>query len=132
MRRVADFAEQFTCQLPVPPSLNNIYRNAGKRRIKTKEYEAWCLECDWELARLKPPAFSLGRVDVSIYLAMPRRPSDIDNRIKPLMDSLQRCEVIRGDDNRFVRSVRAAWSEEESKCRLHIYYAPALEKREAA
>ena len=123
LRPLAQYGASYSYVMPVPPSLNNIYENnRGGGRRKSKAYGAWCLEADWELARQKPVRFDK-RVDVSIYIAEPSRASDIDNRLKPILDSLQRCGVIERDDNRFVRSVRGAWSAEEKSCRVILYYA---------
>jgi Holliday junction resolvase RusA-like endonuclease len=125
LRPLAQFGAAYTFKIPAPPSLNASYKNIGRGRAKTGKYKAWCDMADLELACQKPPRFNQ-RVDVSIYLPEPSRNSDIDNRIKPVMDSLVRVGVIENDDNRFVRSVRAAWSEDESEARVIIYYAPSV------
>lgn len=123
-RPLAQIGAGYSYLMPVPPSLNNIYENSrGGGRRKSDAYKGWCLEADWELARQRPVRFE-GRVDVSIVITEPKNPSDIDNRLKPILDSLQRCGVIRKDDNRFVRSVRGAWSAEEKTCRVNIWHAP--------
>jgi Holliday junction resolvase RusA-like endonuclease len=125
LRPIAQHGASYSYAMPVPPSLNNIYENKrGGGRRKSDDYKDWCERCDLELACQKPVYFN-DRVDVSIYLPEPRRASDIDNRIKPLLDSLQRVGVIKNDNNKYVRSVRAAWSREVREARVNIYYAPA-------
>jgi len=123
LRPVAQIGASYSYVMPVPPSLNASYKNIGRGRAKTDKYKKWCRDADLELACQKPVRFD-GRVDISIYLPEPTRRSDIDNRIKPLCDSLVRVGVIDNDDNKYVRSVRAAWSTEVREARVNIYYAP--------
>lgn len=131
LRPLAQFGASYSYVMPVPPSLNSIYKNVPfttkkgrktSRRSKTDAYEDWCLEADWELARQKPVRFDR-RVDVSIVIAeIPN--ADIDNRAKPILDSLKRCGVIKNDNSKYVRQVCARWSQEETACRVNVYHAP--------
>jgi crossover junction endodeoxyribonuclease RusA len=124
LRPVAQYGASYSYVMPIPPSLNASYKNIGRGRAKTDKYKKWCRDADIELACQKPVRFD-SRVDISIYLPTPKRCSDIDNRIKPICDSLVRVGVLANDDNRYVRSVRAAWSYDETECRVILYHAPA-------
>ena len=82
--------------LPLPPSVNAMYRNVpGVGRVKTSDYKAW--------ERKACAALTFASWD------MPGRPynvtlrfnvnhqSDIDNRVKPVLDLLVKHKVIDGD-----------------------------------
>lgn len=84
-------------RLPVPPSTNNLFINArnGRGRILSPDYKAW--------RKVAAKALTMSAWD------MPSRPydvtirvnvnhqSDIDNRIKAVLDFLVEHKVIDGD-----------------------------------
>ena len=78
-----------TINLPWPPSANTYYRRAGHvmhLSPKGRKYRDDVLACIWADGIL--PKIS-GRIRVSIIANPPdRRKRDIDNIIKPLLDSL--------------------------------------------
>jgi crossover junction endodeoxyribonuclease RusA len=99
----------FRVPLNWPPSVNNLYFNAGRRRVRTKHYRAWQEEAGWRLEMAKAPKFK-GPVNVTLELCAPdNRRADADNRNKPVLDLLVAHGVIEGDDRRFVKSVTARW-----------------------
>lgn len=81
--------------LPMPPSVNAMYRRnpRGFGMYKTPEAKAWITECLSHIRRKNPLK---GKIDVSaeFYFA---RESDIDNRLKPLLDLLQEANVVEND-----------------------------------
>ena len=95
--------------IPVPPSVNSMYRNLyGKGRVKTGVYAAWITEAGYRVRAQKPIAIP-GKVRVD--LTVKRIPnSDIDNRIKAVHDLLQGLSIIEND--KFVEEVTARWSDE--------------------
>jgi crossover junction endodeoxyribonuclease RusA len=97
--------------LPWPPSVNNLYKNVGRRRVRTPAYRKWQEEAGWHLQAARPPKLS-GPVEVTLELCPPdNRRADADNRNKAVLDLLVTHGVIAGDDRRFVKSVTARWVE---------------------
>lgn len=126
LRPVAGFGEVVSLKIPMPISVNSMYRNVpGVGRVKAKELKAWKLEAEWEVARQKPSRF-VGQVDISIVLRYPPKGrADCSNYIKAVEDVLVTCGVIEDDSCKYVRSVSARWSHEETACRVNVYHAPA-------
>lgn len=107
--------------LPTPPSVNAMFGNnagPGRGRFATKQYKAWkdeALACVLEQGR---KAFSKP-VTIAIQLCDPRRRSDVDNRIKPVLDLLVSTGIIPDDSNKFVRGVSACWGGDDP-CKVII------------
>lgn len=91
----------FVVELPMPPSLNNAFRNVpGKGRVKTDRYAAWHRDAVIAIfAQVRADRRVPGRVCVRIDLPEACR-MDIDNAIKPLLDALVASRRI--DDDRHV------------------------------
>jgi Holliday junction resolvase RusA-like endonuclease len=125
LRPVAQYGASYSYVIPMPISVNAMYRNVPKvGRVKTTKYKNWCLEAEWELARQKPVRFD-ARVDISIYLRTPPRgTADCSNHAKAVEDLLVRCGVIKDDRHNYVRSTRTSWSDEETEARVILYHAP--------
>ncbi len=97
--------------LPWPPSVNNLYVNVGRKRVRSPGYRKWQDEAGWHLKAARPHKF-IGAVDVVLELCPPdNRRADADNRNKAVLDLLVTHGVIEGDDRRFVKSVTARWVE---------------------
>lgn len=98
--------------LPLPPSVNNLFVNAGKRgRVISKPYKAWRDVAGWQLARQRPGAIK-GRYALEIYIQSDAR-ADIGNLEKACSDLLVAHRVIEDD--------ALAWA-------LHIYRDPRITK----
>lgn len=97
--------------LPYPPTLNNLFRNAAKGRVKTDAYNGWLAEA---LVALRGQRASKhpGSFRATIILTRPdRRRRDIDNTVKALMDALKKGGVI--EDDHLAQSLTVAWAWEE-------------------
>lgn len=125
LRRLAKYGECASIKIPVPISVNAMYRNVnGVGRVKTKELKNWKLEASWELGRQNPPRFE-GQVDISISLRYPPKGrADCSNYIKGVEDLLVECGVIEDDSHKYVRSVSSRWSHEETACRVNVWHSP--------
>ena len=72
--------------LPIGPSLNNMFPTYGGVRRKSRKYRAWLKEAGWELKAGKP-----GRVEgpYRLLLKLPAKmPGDVSNRLKAVEDLL--------------------------------------------
>lgn len=83
-----------------PISLNNVFKNAGKKRIKTPEYKSWCTAVDLELMSQKQPKI---QSEYALEIRIPEGSSraDIDNLIKPISDALVRVGATPDDRKMF-------------------------------
>jgi Holliday junction resolvase RusA-like endonuclease len=96
--------------LPTPPPLNNAYVNNPQTggRFVSKQYGAWRKQAGWALVEQRVQRVE-GPVSVDIVLKDPTRRSDVDNRIKAVLDLLVNYHIIETDDDKTVRKVSAAW-----------------------
>jgi len=95
----------FTVTLPIPPSVNALYRNVPRRgRVKTGVYKAWIVRAKTALEDQKPPKLQ-PPYSVSILCDIDHR-SDISNRIKAVEDLLVDFGVIT--DDRWIENVKAS------------------------
>jgi Holliday junction resolvase RusA-like endonuclease len=87
-------------ELPTPPSVNNLFLTAGRRRVKAPAYRAWLAVAVPAAAGLARPAGPC-RVVVTVVARL-RANRDLDNLLKPVGDCLVAAGVLAADD---VRSV---------------------------
>lgn len=105
-RDVAAFA------LPVPPSLNNAFATYRGRRIPSREYKAWrqlaAIQIGKVTSRVQSPVvvFIIIRGGKGFPIT-----SDLDNRIKPVLDLLVSLGVLEGDSIQHVRHVGIEYRE---------------------
>lgn len=103
--------------IPIPPSTNNLFRGAGKLRVKTGDYKAWLTAAGWEIKRQRVQPVA-GPVSVTLTVCRPPRGrSDIDNRIKAGLDLLVQQRVLADDSQ--VQEITARWGMVEG-CRVEI------------
>lgn len=86
-----------TIDLPWPPSQNAIWRGNGKHVYRNPKYVAWLEEVGWLIKASKP--FNIkGYFSAYIVLCPPdKRLSDIDNRVKVLLDAAQKYGIVEND-----------------------------------
>ncbi len=112
--------ESATYKLPMPISVNAIYRNtsakeremyrrSGKKakfRVKSKAYEMWQYKANQMLHGQSLKKVS-GPVHVEIRLPSNKRRGDCDNRAKSVLDYLVSRKLM--DDDRHVQSMWIGW-----------------------
>lgn len=106
--------------LPIPPSVNAAHGNnktgVGRGRYNTKIYKAWIKEAGLELLIQKPKKLK-GHFTASIIVDESQRgQSDIDNRIKPIFDLLQKHGTIYND--RLCDGYSAYWGVASKGCKI--------------
>jgi crossover junction endodeoxyribonuclease RusA len=89
-----------TLALPYPPSINHYWVQVGPRRVVSatgRAYRQWVVK---HVARDMPTGRPLvGRLAVIVRLyPASQRAEDIDNRVKALLDALERAHVYRNDN----------------------------------
>jgi len=102
----------------IPPSTNACYRNVvGKGRARTKRYKDWAAAAGWDMnghGQVDGPFTAIIVIDRKARHGL----SDIDNRIKPVLDLLQTHGVIVND--RACESVTAQWGEADGGMSIRI------------
>jgi Holliday junction resolvase RusA-like endonuclease len=97
--------------LPFPPSVNGLFRRHNGAHLSAA-YKAWRDEAGMKLNRQQVRHHD-GAVTIRMWMRAPdRRPRDIDNYIKPVIDLLVRHGIIQQDHARVVRGIHADWIDE--------------------
>lgn len=105
--------------LPMPPSVNALYRNITHRgRAKTTVYKTWLIEAGGSLNEQKIGPVKATPVEILIELD-DRRRGDASNRIKAVEDLLVTQGILPDDSRDHVRKVTAEWVSVEG-CRVTI------------
>jgi len=103
-----------------PPSVNNLFLNAGKGRgrVPTPEYRAWRERTAWMIAAQKPLPIA-GKVNVRVDLVAPdKRRRDADNLAKAPLDAIVRAGLI--DDDSAIRRLSIGWEDSGEPCTITI------------
>lgn len=108
-------------ELPMPPSLNNMFINGQKGRFRSQKYDEWITEAGWELARQRP-AKHVGAVSLSFEFqdSQDKRKRDISNLVKAPEDLLVTHGIIQADDQFTVRKISMEWSDQVKGVRVTI------------
>ena len=108
-------------ELPIPPSVNNLFFNAGGKRIISANYLCWKSDAGWRVRQQKPAEFIVPVALTLTILGGKGFPinRDLDNCWKAVQDLLKELCVIPGDSVVWVRE-------------LHSYYLPPADKKQAA
>ena len=94
------WVDAMTCRLefPWPPSMNSQWRNIDGRTVLSASARKWKASATQAMWCQRLHVFGDERVKVSVDLHAPTRARyDIDNRVKLLLDSLQRLNVVVDD-----------------------------------
>ena len=96
-----------TLSLPYPPSANRLWRNVGRKTLKSEEYRIWERDALTSIMTQRRSRFD-GPYTLRIEIGRPdNRARDIDNLIKPLNDILATAGVVRNDAD--TQRVEASW-----------------------
>lgn len=98
-----------TVALPFPPGVNNLYANAGRRRVISRPYEVWRRAAGFELIAQRPDKLT-GPFCVTLRFDRPdKRRRDLDGLAKAVLDLLVTHQIV-GDDSQ-AESLCMLWSE---------------------
>jgi Holliday junction resolvase RusA-like endonuclease len=90
--------DQITLDLPMPPSVNRIWRKRRWGMMRSEEYLTWMEEADVLVlsARAYPKHKIGGAYEMDLLLNVTHR-GDGDNRIKAVGDWLESRDIVRND-----------------------------------
>lgn len=108
--------------LPMPPSVNRIWRYSrqnGKAHL-SERYKTWKRVADtYYLAHKRDWQPVHGHFRISLVLDIKHRGrTDIDSRMKALLDWLQRVELIENDS--LCDGINVRWGRVSEGCRVEI------------
>ena len=101
--------------LPMPPSVNGLYRDrkGAKGRAKSKRYKLWLEEACGRLGRQRLDSFE-GDVSLRFFFGPRNRRADLFNFVKAPEDLLVSQGII--EDDRFVTSGTVEWNDDVAGC----------------
>lgn len=96
-------------QLPFPPTTNNLFVNVGKRRVRSKGYDAWLTEAAAMIWQQRPAKLA-GPYQMTVTADRPdNRRRDLSNLIKSIEDLLVKCGIVADDSD--ARRIVLEWSD---------------------
>lgn len=105
---LADLPAPVAFTLPVPPSVNELYRNLpGRGRVQSAVYHEFIRFGITSIRNQKVQPVP-GRVMAIFGVERSSLAADIDNRLKAMLDTIVKAEVIK-DDN-MVTAIAVCWS----------------------
>ncbi len=100
---------QIRIWVPLPPSVNHIWRRGKGRTYLSRNYEAWLRVAQAITLDQVPRDPIPGPIEVYLTCYQGKgwrdRKRDLDNMAKPCLDFLVRRRVIAGDDHTVVKRV---------------------------
>ena len=97
----------FVVWLPFPPSVNNLYINVGKRRCRSKRYDAWRAKAEACLSKQIAGKVA-GPYTISMIVERPdRRKRDLDGLLKAPIDLLVSAGLT--PDDSFCHGLTVHW-----------------------
>jgi Holliday junction resolvase RusA-like endonuclease len=111
-----------TIDLPLPPSLNALWRNGKGRTFRSRRYVQWLRDAGWQLVAQRPARLT-GRVSIGVAIGRPdRRKRDLDNiATKAVLDLLVAHQVIEDDSD--VTDIAARWDDAIAPGRIAVSIA---------
>lgn len=104
---------EITLDLPFPPSVNHIWRRAGRRMIRSARYLRWMSAADMTVmgAKQYPRRKITGNFEAHIWLDEQAGWGDCDNRVKCCLDWCVSRDVV--SDDRHCRRLTIEWAHHE-------------------
>jgi len=109
---------QYVFDLPRPPSVN---RFVGKLGNKSPAVVEWIAQCDRFVMATAPRPYPhlKGPFEIEVIWSVGEfGRADIDNPVKPLLDYMQRIEMIEND--RYCRELVVRFGEAPAGCRVAL------------
>jgi Holliday junction resolvase RusA-like endonuclease len=102
----------FSCEVPNPPSVNNLFVNNRKGgRYPSSQYKNWKRSAYGALALTgRGPKLIADPVEIVFKVGSKSR-ADLDNHAKALIDLLVQTGHLLNDDRRIVRRIVLEWTE---------------------
>ncbi len=117
MSRTGPRVYRTALDLPIPPSVNALWRYGQGKVHRSAEYMAWLEAAGWELKTQRPMAIP-SPVAIRLKAGLPDKPRDLDNIAKAALDLLQAHGVVA--DDVAVVDLRMLWDKTVPKGRVHI------------
>jgi Holliday junction resolvase RusA-like endonuclease len=123
LNRGGDVLTKLTIDLPVPPSVNAIWSHGRGRTWLNPKYVSWKRQADLEVMASRALSGhktieGLFRARIIVDPRKCRKGSDIDNKIKPVLDWAEKNLIVSNDMN--CLKVTAEWGDAPMGCRLEI------------
>lgn len=103
---------EVTVDLPLPPSVNSIWRHVRGRTIRSVVYRDWIARADAVLMA-SPSAWRgrtiMGPCEAWLTFNVEAGIGDLDNRIKAILDYAQRVELV--DNDKLIMRLVAEWAQ---------------------
>lgn len=103
--------------LPIPVSVNALFFNAKKGRVRTDKYNAWRTEAGWMLKEQRQKPIP-GPVALALEVKDEGR-FDLSNMMKSVEDLLVLHGMIEGDGRDVVRKITMEWADIKG-CRVTV------------
>lgn len=115
--------EPFTLRLPLPPSVNALYRNVrGVGRVRATGYRRWIISAGAYGITQKPPGgFPHFARDFEVVVLIPAKTrGDVDNRAKATLDLLTAWQIISDDRHAQAVTIRRVLDMPSDECRVTV------------